>query len=370
VNAAVNPVSYERASLRVYVGRRLEQQGAGHAGETSVTVYDAGAGETLSDARPLPLYLELRSHSPTGFEWGYAGSGPAQLALAILADHFGVPELATRWGSSTKNDGYALDELERVERTIKLYQRFKWLVSCLSADAWVMTSKTIALALRALDYDRKTQAAIPRSGKRPKYAQFFPALARDMEEGAEDGRWTGGVTITAGGARPVNPIGIVRGAPAGVLMPVRHSCPMPLCQALVSGMCTEAGEFLPVRGAKGHVPGCLYGDKPLPPTRSSRRGAAGDKSTTSSTSTEIPAETVRTRYDVHLTIVVEHPVDVDPEDLVEDQLEELLDDVVREHEQDEYGFCTRVDGVVVNTHVTLYDLETVDVRLVGRDGDS
>lgn len=29
--------------------------------------------------------LDLRGHSPAGFEWGYHGSGPAQLALAILA---------------------------------------------------------------------------------------------------------------------------------------------------------------------------------------------------------------------------------------------------------------------------------------------
>lgn len=27
---------------------------------------------------------EVRNHSPNGFNWGYAGSGPAQLALAIL----------------------------------------------------------------------------------------------------------------------------------------------------------------------------------------------------------------------------------------------------------------------------------------------
>ncbi len=29
--------------------------------------------------------LDLRNHSPTGFSWGYSGSGPAQLALAILS---------------------------------------------------------------------------------------------------------------------------------------------------------------------------------------------------------------------------------------------------------------------------------------------
>ena len=28
--------------------------------------------------------LKVRNHSPDGFNWGYGGSGPAQLALAIL----------------------------------------------------------------------------------------------------------------------------------------------------------------------------------------------------------------------------------------------------------------------------------------------
>lgn len=30
--------------------------------------------------------LDLRNHSPTGFSWGYNGSGCAQTALAILCD--------------------------------------------------------------------------------------------------------------------------------------------------------------------------------------------------------------------------------------------------------------------------------------------
>ena len=30
-----------------------------------------------------PLSLAVRNHSPTGPAWGYDGSGPAQLALAI-----------------------------------------------------------------------------------------------------------------------------------------------------------------------------------------------------------------------------------------------------------------------------------------------
>lgn len=34
----------------------------------------------------LERSLALRRHSPAGFAWGYAGSGPAQLALALLLE--------------------------------------------------------------------------------------------------------------------------------------------------------------------------------------------------------------------------------------------------------------------------------------------
>ncbi|GAF79707.1 unnamed protein product, partial [marine sediment metagenome] len=40
------------------------------------------------DSTELPPRLDLRNHSPMGFECGYLGSGPAQLALALLADVF------------------------------------------------------------------------------------------------------------------------------------------------------------------------------------------------------------------------------------------------------------------------------------------
>lgn len=38
--------------------------------------------------KPLDLHLDLADHSPMGFEWGYNGSGPKQLALAMLAEAF------------------------------------------------------------------------------------------------------------------------------------------------------------------------------------------------------------------------------------------------------------------------------------------
>jgi hypothetical protein len=38
------------------------------------------------EALPLEPSLRRRNHSPTGFSWGYNGSGPTQLALALLLD--------------------------------------------------------------------------------------------------------------------------------------------------------------------------------------------------------------------------------------------------------------------------------------------
>jgi hypothetical protein len=36
--------------------------------------------------------LKVASHSPSGFAWGYGGSGPAQLALAILLKYLPVKD--------------------------------------------------------------------------------------------------------------------------------------------------------------------------------------------------------------------------------------------------------------------------------------
>ena len=52
------------------------------------------------DGRRLNPRLDLWNHSPTGFEWGYGGSGPAQLALAILADHLRDNETALNFLST------------------------------------------------------------------------------------------------------------------------------------------------------------------------------------------------------------------------------------------------------------------------------
>src|ERR1035441_1396600 len=79
------------------------------------------------DGRRLNPRFDLWNHSPTGFEWGYAGSGPAQLALAILADHCG-------------ND----------EQALNFYQRFKWAVIAeLPGRRWTLSTWEIDRVLQS-----------------------------------------------------------------------------------------------------------------------------------------------------------------------------------------------------------------------------
>jgi hypothetical protein len=50
------------------------------------------------NGRPLDPRIDLRQQSPTTFDWGYVGRGaPAQLALAILADHLADDHRARRY---------------------------------------------------------------------------------------------------------------------------------------------------------------------------------------------------------------------------------------------------------------------------------
>ena len=52
------------------------------AGPADVVRIDPDGGRVAIDWR-----LDLFNHSPSGLNWGYDGSGPAQCALAILADY-------------------------------------------------------------------------------------------------------------------------------------------------------------------------------------------------------------------------------------------------------------------------------------------
>ena len=92
------------------------------SGTCFVTVHQEG----IAVPRMLPMRLDVANHSPSGFEWGYGGSGPAQLALALLCDHL-------------NNDALARS----------LYQKFKFeIVSCLPKEGWRLTSQAIDVWVR------------------------------------------------------------------------------------------------------------------------------------------------------------------------------------------------------------------------------
>ncbi len=54
-----------------------------------ITLNGFTSGQISIDGKELTpnKSLEVRDHSPDGFNWGYGGSGPAQLALAILLEY-------------------------------------------------------------------------------------------------------------------------------------------------------------------------------------------------------------------------------------------------------------------------------------------
>lgn len=81
-----------------------------------------GASGEQQFARSLPLLAGVTgcpNHSPTGHNWGYPGSGPAQLAHDLLHDVFGTPIPAG------------------------VYQAFKEQVIAVLADEWELNEQTV-----------------------------------------------------------------------------------------------------------------------------------------------------------------------------------------------------------------------------------
>ena len=79
------------------------------------------------EGRPLDPRYDLKRLSPTGFEWTYEGAGPAQLALALLADHLG-------------------DDA----RALSLYEAFMRAVVAELDNSWELSSADIDAALAGL----------------------------------------------------------------------------------------------------------------------------------------------------------------------------------------------------------------------------
>lgn len=105
--------------MKKYIGTRDEK------GDAHVFVID----EHHEAKRLLEPGLRHVCHSPTGFAWGYLGSGPAQLAFAILLDYFGD-----------------------ADRAKALYQSFKFaVIADLPMDQpWEITSDEISTLLETI----------------------------------------------------------------------------------------------------------------------------------------------------------------------------------------------------------------------------
>lgn len=84
----------------------------GNPDKHSITVSEFRHPENGEEPQEIRRYeldprFDLGNHSPTGLSWGYAGSGPAQLALALASDVL---------GRSPEGDRLALS----------LYDQIKW----------------------------------------------------------------------------------------------------------------------------------------------------------------------------------------------------------------------------------------------------
>jgi hypothetical protein len=99
--------------VKTYTGYRLPGN-EGTAGSAQVTVHEEG-----HPPRPLVPRFDLRRHSDA-LNWGFGGSGPAQLALALAADVLGDDDAAREVHQCLKSkvvsglpmDGWSLNETQ------------------------------------------------------------------------------------------------------------------------------------------------------------------------------------------------------------------------------------------------------------------
>lgn len=86
---------------RNYRGQRMD------SGENRVWMETVIDRDGPAERGELALHLKVRNHSPSGFAWGYGGSGPAQLALALLMDALGDQGMALTYYQDFKRDHVA-----------------------------------------------------------------------------------------------------------------------------------------------------------------------------------------------------------------------------------------------------------------------
>ena len=134
-------------SAKCYVGRRRmmtvqdwKRLGRDPAPTERYALLDHTTAEVVvldqDGVRPLAHHVR---HSPDGFSWGYAGSGPSELARCILLDHFDLPgDTDTDWNSPrlpVSYQGFKFDVIARLD------QHEPWSISSRQIDEWVLTCR-------------------------------------------------------------------------------------------------------------------------------------------------------------------------------------------------------------------------------------
>ena len=90
----------------------------------TVAIYQGGRMQAL------PARWDLRDHSPDGFNWGFGGSGPSQLALAMCAD-----------------------ALDSDAQALAIYQQFKnAFVALQQADEWEISADDVRAMIHRLGH--------------------------------------------------------------------------------------------------------------------------------------------------------------------------------------------------------------------------
>jgi hypothetical protein len=84
-------LSQGEEAMKIYEGKRMKVTdpflGVGNGRHDGWVEHTALV--VTVNGRPLDPCLDFENRSPTGFKCGYVGSGPRQLAIAILVDYLG-----------------------------------------------------------------------------------------------------------------------------------------------------------------------------------------------------------------------------------------------------------------------------------------
>ena len=147
--------------MKVYFGHRVFTPDNPTWGSPVVAVHHVVSRAAPVDVNAIApcecrLLTVITHHSPDGIEWGYVGSGPADLALSLLADFFNErPErvtdaLRSLWAPRSK--AAALHQRFKAE-FLANEQRVEWQIRADVIDVWLAAPSNRACLERLAEED-------------------------------------------------------------------------------------------------------------------------------------------------------------------------------------------------------------------------